>query len=297
MSPGVIRFRGYAIEDLIGSVTFAQMIWLMTRGELPDPRAAKLLEAALVAAVDHGPQAPSIAIARMAMTCGVGINNAMASATNVLGDVHGGAGEQCMALFEAIAARRWRKRRAAPILQSPWRRKSTAQRAAGVTHLPGFGHRFHPVDPRAPRLLALVDEAKAQGVVSGRYCAIARAHGRRHRGAARRAARADEHRRRDGGDLRRARVCAHAVPRPLHSLALGGRARARVGGEPVGRAQQGPDSARSHPRLWRPGAAQAAARTTRRERSRRARAGAPRPRRRPSRPHTCGACRTGSPCG
>ena len=39
----------------------------------------------------------------------------------------------------------------------------------------GFGHRFHPVDPRAPRLLELVDEAAAAGVVSGRIARIARA--------------------------------------------------------------------------------------------------------------------------
>lgn len=174
MSPGVIRFRGYAIEDLIGSVTFAQMIWLMTRGELPDPRAAKLLEAALVAAVDHGPQAPSIAIARMAMTCGVGINNAMASATNALGDVHGGAGEQAMDLYDCVAARLGASEDNADIA-SAVSAEIAARRGAGETHLPGFGHRFHPVDPRAPRLLALVDEAKAQDVVSGRYAAIARA--------------------------------------------------------------------------------------------------------------------------
>src|SRR5215472_17023767 len=77
----------------------------MTRGELPHPASARLLEAALVGAVDHGPQAPSIAAARMAITCGVGINNAMASAINMLGDVHGGAGEQCVMLYNAIAAR------------------------------------------------------------------------------------------------------------------------------------------------------------------------------------------------
>ena len=98
MKPCVIRFRGYPIEDLIGRAGFAEMVYLMTRGELPHPEAAKLLEAALVAAVDHGPQAPSIAAARMAITCGVGINNAMASAINMLGDVHGGAGEQCVRL-------------------------------------------------------------------------------------------------------------------------------------------------------------------------------------------------------
>src|SRR5829696_5682585 len=54
MQPGVIRYRGYAVEDLIGRVGFADMIFLLTRGELPDPEAARLLEAAFVAAVDHG---------------------------------------------------------------------------------------------------------------------------------------------------------------------------------------------------------------------------------------------------
>src|SRR5262249_58100191 len=69
MKPGMIRYRGYAAEELIGRVSFAEMVYLMTRGELPDPAAAKLLEAALVAAVDHGPQAPSLAAARMARHC------------------------------------------------------------------------------------------------------------------------------------------------------------------------------------------------------------------------------------
>ena len=91
MTPGVIRYRGYPVEELIAQrVSLAQMLWLMTRGELPSKAQGALLEAALMAAVDHGPQAPSIAIARMAATCGVGLNSAMASAVNVLGDVHGG---------------------------------------------------------------------------------------------------------------------------------------------------------------------------------------------------------------
>jgi citrate synthase len=175
MKPGMIRYRGYAVEDLIGRVSFAEMVYLMTRGELPHPEAAKLLEAALVAAVDHGPQAPSIAAARMAITCGVGINNAMASAINMLGDVHGGAGEQCVALYNAIAAR---------IGDGPAHERRLAEAVAaeiaalaqrGIRHVPGFGHRFHPRDPRAPRLLELVDRAAAAGAVSGRFALIGRA--------------------------------------------------------------------------------------------------------------------------
>ena len=89
MKPGEIRYRGYAVEDLIGRVGFSEMIWLMLRGELPRREQAALLEVALMSAVDHGPQAPSIAISRMAATCGVGLQSAMASGLNVLGDVHG----------------------------------------------------------------------------------------------------------------------------------------------------------------------------------------------------------------
>jgi len=170
MQPGVIRYRGYAIEELIGRVSFPQMIWLMTRGELPDPRQAKLLDAALMSAIDHGPQAPSIAIARMAMTCGVGLNNAMASAVNVLGDVHGGAGEQAVELYEAVA-RRIASGKAEGEAVEDALGEFTAQHGKII---PGFGHRFHPVDPRAPRLLELVDAASAEGVVSGRFARVAR---------------------------------------------------------------------------------------------------------------------------
>jgi citrate synthase len=173
MRPGHIAYRGYAIEDLIGKVGFTDMIWLLTRGELPTRAQSSLLEAALVAAVDHGPQAPSIAVARMAITCGVGINNAMASAINMLGDVHGGAGEQCVAFYQAIAARLTAASQTD--IKAAAQAEIDALAAAGTTHVPGFGHRFHPLDPRAPRLLALVDDAAKHGAVSGRFAAIGRA--------------------------------------------------------------------------------------------------------------------------
>lgn len=172
MSPGVIRYRGYPIEELIEKrVGLAQMIWLMTRGELPSHAQAALLEAALMSAADHGPQAPSIAIARMAATCGVGLNSAMASAVNVLGDVHGGAGEQAVELYQDIAARV----DAGVALADAVRAGLEDFVVAHGKVIPGFGHRFHPVDPRSAPLLALVDEAAARGDVGGRFAAIGRA--------------------------------------------------------------------------------------------------------------------------
>lgn len=156
IEPGVIELRGRPIQDLIGSVSFVSVIWLLLRGSLPSPDQAALLEAALVASVDHGPQAPSIAAARMAVTCGVGLNTAIATGAGMLGDVHGGAGEQCVQLLTEIvetgdvagALGRWRAR---------------------SRYIPGFGHRFHPVDPRRDPLLSLVAAAERESVVSGEY--------------------------------------------------------------------------------------------------------------------------------
>ena len=170
MKPGVIRFRGFPIEQLIGRVSFPQMIWLMLKGDLPSPEQAALLEAALVSAVDHGPQAPSIAIGRMAVTCGLPLNGAMASAINVLDDVHGGAGEQCMELYAEIA----RRQEAGVERHVAIEEGLDAFVAANGKIVPGFGHRFHPIDPRSPRLLELVDAARKNKVVSGRFAEIGR---------------------------------------------------------------------------------------------------------------------------
>ncbi|WCM94868.1 citryl-CoA lyase [Acidovorax sp. NCPPB 2350] len=171
MAPGEIRYRGYPIEELIGRIGFAQMVWLMTRGDLPCEAQARLLDAALVSAVDHGPQAPSIGIARMAATCGVGLNNAMASALNVLGDVHGGAGEQAVEMYTDIAGRIDGGEDQACAVRSGL----DAAIARHGKFVSGFGHRFHPLDPRAPRLLELVDQAASAGHVTGRFARIARA--------------------------------------------------------------------------------------------------------------------------
>lgn len=165
--PNVIRPRGVPIQDLIGRVSFPQMIWLMLRGGLPSEEQAVLLEAALVAAVDHGPQAPSIAIGRMAVSCGLPLNGAMASAINALDDVHGGAGEQCLALY-----------------QNAYRRLGTQSLSDAVGAalddfvkqngkiVPGFGHRFHSIDPRSVRLMELVRLAREVGTVNGTYADI-----------------------------------------------------------------------------------------------------------------------------
>ena len=166
--PGEIVIRGYPIQELIGALSFVQMVWLMLRGEVPESAQAKLLEAALVAAVDHGPQAPSIAISRMAVTCGLPINGAMASAINALDDIHGGAGQQCMELYQSIAQRVDTGTNEEEAVELELDR-FIAERGKIVA---GFGHRFHRIDPRAVKLLDLVRRAQSDGIVSGRFARI-----------------------------------------------------------------------------------------------------------------------------
>jgi citrate synthase len=167
IQPGVIRLRGYPVQELIDATSFAETIWLMVRGELPSKDQAALLEKALVAAVDHGPQAPSIAAARMAATCGVGLHGAMSTGVGLLGDVHGGAGQQCMEVLTEIHQASEQHGLEAAVSQK------LAEFRAQRRHVPGFGHRFHPRDPRRDPLLRAVSEQVATGTVEGRYLAVA----------------------------------------------------------------------------------------------------------------------------
>lgn len=170
IEPGVIELRGRPVQELIGSTSLVSAIWLLIRGSLPTPAQEALLEAALVSSVDHGPQAPSIAAARMAATCGVGLNSAMATGVGMLGDVHGGAGEQVVRLLTEIreaaghqdqAAGHGDLAAAAARVLADWQAKSP--------YIPGFGHRFHPVDPRRGPLLSMVADAAEHGTVTGDY--------------------------------------------------------------------------------------------------------------------------------
>lgn len=171
LQPGVVRLRGYPIEQVIGGLDFASTTWLMLRGELPTPAQARLLEAALVASVDHGPLSPSAATAHMAATCGIGINGVLSASIALLGDHHGGAGQQCMEMFLALAARIDGDADVERVVAGEFDRRE----AVGEKFVAGYGKHLHPVDPRAARLMELMREARAEGVIEGRFAHIAQA--------------------------------------------------------------------------------------------------------------------------
>lgn len=168
LEPGQIRLRGYPIEEVITRLSFVQTVWLMIRGELPSRAQVRLLECALVACVDHGPLSPSSAIVRMAMTCGVGLNGALSAAIGVLGDNHGGAGQQCMLLLYGLQSRISAGQTLSEVVE-----QEIQWRFAAGEPLPGFGKHQHPVDPRATALIACVREAVSEGAITGQYLALA----------------------------------------------------------------------------------------------------------------------------
>jgi len=161
IAPGRIVLRGHRVEDLIGNTSYAGIVGLLIGNLTLSPIQARLLEAALVAGVDHGVRAPSIAAARMAATCGIPLNSAVATGINMLGNDHGGAGEQCMEMLYLMAD-------AENVDAAAMRAVDELLRAGG--NVPGFGHQLHKAgDPRRAPLLRLVEEAQAAGEVEGRY--------------------------------------------------------------------------------------------------------------------------------
>ncbi len=159
VGPNKIRLRGYPIEELMGRKSFAEVVWLALRGELPSPAEGRLLDAVLVSSVDHGVTPPSTLAARAAASTGAPVNAALASGVLAVNRFHGGAVEGCMnTLAEALAYMKEkgvsREEAAAATVER--------YREAG-RRVEGFGHRLHDDDPRAARLFALAEELGLAG--------------------------------------------------------------------------------------------------------------------------------------
>jgi citrate synthase len=165
VQPGSIVVRGRPVETLIGTTSYAGVVGLLLTGRLLSEGQAHLLEAALVAGVDHGVRAPSVAAARMAATCGITMNSALATGLNLLGDHHGGAGERCMELLgELVEGTGGLDELATSVVER--------ELAAG-RNLPGFGHQLHELDPRRAPLVSLTERAVTAGEIEGRHLAAA----------------------------------------------------------------------------------------------------------------------------
>ncbi len=153
-----IRIRGYDLVQLIGTVPFPSVLYLLYTGELPEPNVAKLIDAVMVASIDHGPGAPSALAARTAASGGASLGAAAAAGLLTMGKYHGAAVQDAMEAIQQVvdSSKNQDLDRAADAVVADWRK--TGRR------LSGFGHRQHKrKDPRLERLFDLAHAANVPG--------------------------------------------------------------------------------------------------------------------------------------
>lgn len=167
IEPNKVAVRGYRIDELMGRISFGEMVYLVLKGELPTPEIGKLMDAMLVSSVDHGATPPSALAARTVASGGAPLTTAVAGGIMTINRHHGGAIEGCMQVLEELVAYKHEKDLDA---QTAAREKMVEFRARKL-RVPGYGHRVHTNDPRTGRLFALAEETG----VAGEYIEIAHA--------------------------------------------------------------------------------------------------------------------------
>jgi citrate synthase len=157
--PNKVRLRGYSIDRLMGRISFSQAIYLALKGELPPPAVGKLLDAIFVSSVDHGAGPPSVLAARTVASTGAELHAAVAAGVLAISRLHGGAIEEGMKLFQAVARRAEEKGIGAEAAAA----EILAEMKAKGEKASGFGHRVHTQDPRTEKLFALAEELGLAG--------------------------------------------------------------------------------------------------------------------------------------
>src|SRR3989344_1572910 len=135
------ELRGYKLQELMERSSFAEVVWLMLRGELPSSRELKIFEAVLISVIDHGIGTASTMAARIIVSGGVSITSAMAGGLLAIGDFHGGAVTNTAKMLEEGI-----RKNMPPRAIVSWYMKQKER-------VPGFGHAVLTLDTRATKLL------------------------------------------------------------------------------------------------------------------------------------------------
>lgn len=149
--------RGYNQKDLIEKIRYSDMVFLLLKGRLPSIKESKIFNYVLVSFCDHGVTPPSTQTARLITSSGSPINSAIAGAFLSFGNKHAGAIEKSMELFQS------KINSIHLINDSDIDNKQIASLAIEIYNeymgdgkkIPGFGHRYHDVDPRADKLMEI----------------------------------------------------------------------------------------------------------------------------------------------
>lgn len=156
-TPTDIRVRGKSLpNELMGNRSFTWMIFFHLTGTEPTEAQTTLLDASLLAIMEHGLTPTAISTRLTYTSAPEAMQGAVAAGLLSVGSLFVGTMEGCAALLVDIAAAQDSDRRARDI--------ASEARSSG-RRLPGFGHPVHrPVDPRTVALMRLADEHGVRGV-------------------------------------------------------------------------------------------------------------------------------------
>jgi citryl-CoA lyase len=155
VSGGQICVRGYDIADMMEQLSFADAVYLILKGELPNNQQRRMMEALLVSSIDHGPTPPSNLAARTVFSGGNSLNAAVAAGVMTIGDSHGGAIEQCARILQE-----WVKKEGTPVELAA---RIVLEFKEKNRRMPGYGHRIHKRDPRTVKLLEIAERIGYKG--------------------------------------------------------------------------------------------------------------------------------------
>ncbi len=155
-----IWVRGYDVTELMTHYSFADIVLLLYRGELPPPAVGKLMNAILVAGTDYGADSPSAVAARtVASGNRRGMEAAVAAGVLAIGDVHGGAGVECLEMIEHGVA--LAQREGISIEEAAARIVADVRQTR--RRVPGLGLRARKTEPRATALFQMATQAHVAG--------------------------------------------------------------------------------------------------------------------------------------
>lgn len=159
---GKILVRGYPLEELIGNLTYAGVLYLVLKGEIPKPREEKMMNAVLTGITDHFFINAAVPAARFVVTGNpafpmAGVVAGMLSLGSVTGSPQG-TGEFVEKAYRFMKENHLSITEAADRIVGKMKEEKK--------RIPGFGHRIHPEgDIRAIRLRQL---AKKYGFIGER---------------------------------------------------------------------------------------------------------------------------------
>lgn len=145
------------VRDLMGKLTFTEMIFLQLTGEMPSRAQTTILDAVLVTIMEHG-LIPSALVSRLTVYgAPESVQGAVAAGLLGVGDRFAGTASACAVLLEALVAAPAAEREALATARVKALRDENKP-------VPGFGHPIHTGgDPRVERLIEIVKSTDTDG--------------------------------------------------------------------------------------------------------------------------------------